>query len=130
MTEPLLTPPAEAPKAPTEAVRDQDKMMLILAYLGIFGLVPFSVVKDSDYVHWHAKQGLTFTGAAIGAWFSLALLGVMLRIVHLWVLLPLVWIASLGLFLGLVVVWFVAMSKALGGERWRIPIVADIADRW
>jgi uncharacterized membrane protein len=30
----------------------------------------------------------------------------------------------------LVVVWFVAVTRAQRGERWRIPIVSDIADMW
>ncbi|MHB1846450.1 MAG: hypothetical protein ACYCWW_16635 [Deltaproteobacteria bacterium] len=127
MTDPILPPPAGPT---TETVRDQDKMMLVLCYLGILGLVPYAVVKDSPYVHWHARQGLTLSGLAIGAWFSLAILGVMLRIVHLWVLLPLIGLGSLALLVGLVGVWILAVSKAVAGERWRIPIVADVADHW
>lgn len=39
-----------------DVIREQDKIMLILAYL--FPIVPFLTVKDSEYVTWHARQGL------------------------------------------------------------------------
>ena len=33
-----------------EPVRDQDKIMLILSYLGLLSLIPLLTVKDSPYV--------------------------------------------------------------------------------
>src|SRR5215469_5978975 len=49
--------------APTGAVtgnvvRDQDKVMLVLAYLGLLALIPLLTVNDSEFVKWHAKNGL------------------------------------------------------------------------
>ena len=41
-----------------DTVREQDKVQLILAYLGILSLIPMLTVKDSEFVKWHAKQGL------------------------------------------------------------------------
>lgn len=43
-----------------DVIREQDKIMLILAYL--FPFVPFFTVKDSEYVMWHARQGLVLWG--------------------------------------------------------------------
>lgn len=42
----------------TDTVREQDKIMLVLSYLGVLALIPLLTVKDSDFVKWHAKQGL------------------------------------------------------------------------
>ena len=48
-----------------ETVRDQDKVMLILSYLGLLSLIPLLTVKDSDYVKFHAKQGLVLFGFGV-----------------------------------------------------------------
>lgn len=121
------TDPQQRPAAATEGVRDQDKMMLFLAYFGIFGLIPFSVVKDSDYVHWHAKQGLTYSVLAIGVWVAWAVLSFILHAIHLGLLAGL---GGFALAVALTAIWFLALVKAMSGERWRIPFVADLADRW
>jgi uncharacterized membrane protein len=38
---------------------DNDKLMGILAYLGILVLVPLLAAKDSKFAQYHARQGLT-----------------------------------------------------------------------
>ena len=105
--------------APTDAVRDQDKIMLVLAYLGVLALIPLLSVKDSEFVRWHAKNGLMLGIAGL------------LIIVVLNFLLPVV-----GCFLwpletlAFAVLTVMAITKALRGERWRIPAVTDIAEKF
>ena len=105
--------------APMDVVRDQDKIMLVLAYLGVLALIPLLSVKDSGFVRWHAKNGLMLGIAGL------------LIIVVLNFLLPVV-----GCFLwpletmGFVVLTLLAITKALRGERWRIPLVTDIAEKF
>ncbi len=100
-----------------ETVRDQDKIMLVLAYLGLLALIPLVAVNDSEFVKWNAKNGLV-----------LWIVGIVLVLV-----LQIVW--YLGQFLGclamlgLVVVSVVGISKALKGERYRIPFVSSIASK-
>ncbi|MHB8418252.1 MAG: DUF4870 domain-containing protein [Myxococcales bacterium] len=126
---PAGTPaPAAPPPAPAvETVRDQDKMMLFLAYFGIFSVVPYMVIKDSDYVRWHAKQGMTLCGAAFGLWICFWIFSFVLHFLHLWFVTSLL---GFALTAGLFLIWIIALIKAFQGERWRIPIVADIADMW
>jgi fumarate reductase subunit D len=98
--------------------------MLILAYLGLLALVPLFAVKDSDFVRWHARNGLVL---GLGGWVALSLLGFILANVPL-----LGCLASLVVGLcavGLLVVDILGMVKALGGERWRIPWVSDLAEK-
>jgi uncharacterized membrane protein len=122
-----LTPANPAPLADT--VRDQDKIMLILAYFGIFALIPLLTVKDSAYVKWHAKQGIVLTGAVVAAEIAFTIVfGIIAAIIH-----PLAFL--IGCFaplisLGFMVVAIYCMVKAVGGERWRIPVVADLADKF
>jgi uncharacterized membrane protein len=120
-------PAAAVPPGTTEAVRDQDKMMLFLCYFGIFSVVPFAVVKDSDYVRWHAKQGMTLCAAAFVFWIGWWIMSLILRVVHLGFLGVLL---SLPIAFGLMAIWLVALVRAFKGERWRIPLVADLADIW
>lgn len=100
-----------------DQVRDQDKVMLVLSYLGIFSLIPLLTVKDSDYVKWHAKQGLTF---GIAAFVFFTILG----------FIPLVNLLVCLLGPASLVVAIMAIMKALGGVRWRIPVIADLADKF
>ena len=101
----------------TDTVRDQDKIMLVLAYLGILALIPMLTVKDSDYVKWHAKQGLVL---GLGGGIAITIIG-MIPIVNLSVCL---------LGPGLLVMCIMGIVKAMGGNRWRIPLVADLADKF
>jgi fumarate reductase subunit D len=106
----------------TDTVRDQDKIMLVLAYLGIFALIPLLTVKDSDYVKWHAKQGLVY---GVGGGIAFAIASTILGFIPFlgWFISCFGGLAFLGFDL------YVMFMKALKGERYRIPVVADVADK-
>ena len=59
---------AGSTSAGADFVRDQDKIMLVLAYF--LPIIPLLVVKDSEYVLWHARQGLVLCIASIVLSFS------------------------------------------------------------
>ncbi len=111
----------QAVAAATETVRNEDKIQLVLAYLGILAIIPLLTVKDSPFVQWHAKQGLVLgVGGAIGIIVLSTILG----------FIPFIgWIASCFAWLGWLAVDIVAMVKALNGERYRIPVVTDLAEK-
>jgi len=100
-------------------IREQDKIMLVLAYLGILALIPLLTVQDSDYVKWHAKNGLVL---GFGGGLVLMIISAILPVIG----------AVLGCLGGvaLLVVDILAMTKALAGERWRIPGVTDLAEKF
>lgn len=101
----------------TEQVRDQDKIHLVLSYLGILALIPMLTVKDSPFVSYHAKQGLVLN--AIG-FIALTILSVI----------PLVNLVTCVLWPALLVVDVMAIMKALKGERWNIPVATDLASKF
>jgi fumarate reductase subunit D len=105
--------------APTDTVRDQDKIMLVLAYLGVLALIPLLTVKDSEFVRWHAKNGLTL---GIAGLLIIVLFNVFLPVLgcFLW---PLETIAFIALTV-------LAITKALRGMRWRIPVVTDVSEKF
>ena len=104
---------------PAKSDDSSDTLMLILAYLGPLGLIPYLMDQGED-VKWHAKQGLTLTGVWIVIWicFSIPVFG--------WLFILLAPFLSLAV-LAIVIV---AIIRATKGERWRIPLIADLADKW
>lgn len=108
-----------------ETVKEENKVHLFLAYLGnLLGiplaLIPMLTVKDDDFIKWHAKQALVLYVAV----FALSVIsGVLTAVVIGLCLLPVVIIGGLVLNI-------MALMKALNGERWRIPVLADLADKF
>jgi len=103
--------------------------MIVLAYLWPLALVPFFLEKDDDEARWHAKNGLVLLAAES------------LLFVALWATVALVTLAAfgVGIFLSLCVVFvwigvlllhFVAMMRGLNGGRLIVPVVSDLAERF
>lgn len=104
---------------PPDVVREQDKIMLVFAYLGLLSLIPLLTVKDSAFVRWHAKNGLAFGLAAL---LLICVTLIALPVANC-LLVPLEAIAF-------IVLAVMAISKALRGERWRIPVVTDVSEKF
>jgi len=83
----------------------------------ITGLIFLLIEKDSQFVKFHAMQSLV-TFLALG--ILNAIFG----------LIPYIGVIISGI-IGLVsiVLWIVLMIKAYQGERWKVPIVGDFAER-
>ena len=116
-----LKQPIQAVIAGRETVRDQDKIMIILSYFGILALIPLLTVKDSEYVKWHAKNGLVL---GLGGVLAITVLSVLVG-----------WIPLLGqlivvvAWLGILALHILGIVKGLEGQRWRIPVVSDLAEK-
>jgi uncharacterized membrane protein len=90
-----------------------------LCYFGLFvtGIFFLVVEKHSDFVRFHAMQStLVFVG--------LFVLSFVVRIVPL-----LGGLVSALLYLSIIVVWVLGMLKAFQSERYKLPIVGDLAER-
>jgi uncharacterized membrane protein len=83
----------------------------------ITGIVFLVLEKENKFVRFHALQSLlTFLPLSVLAW----LLG-WIPFVG-WALAALVWIL-------MVILWLILMFKAYRGEKYKLPIVGDIAER-
>ncbi len=118
------TPPPPPP-AGGPAMGSDRTIFLILSYLGILSLIPLLVKKDDPEVQWHAKNGVVLFGAecvwaiaqvAIG-FAHIPILGCVSGLVGC-----LVWIAFLALSI-------ICIVKAVGGQRFRIPMLTDMAEK-
>lgn len=123
---PYTPPPGGSYTPPPGGPQSSDRtIMLVLSYLGILSLIPFFVKKDDPEVQWHAKNGVALFGAEVVVWLVVFILGFALR-------------GVLGCGLGIIncVIWigFLAISiicimKAVGGQRYRLPIITDMAEK-
>lgn len=114
------TPPPAAP-----AGGGDRQLMLALSYLGILGVIPLIMRGQDKEIRWHAINGLGLFGAyvviailwAILNNFMPAGLGCALTFV------------GCGIFIAYLAVAIFGIMKALKGERLRIPLISDIADK-
>jgi len=110
-----------------EPVHSEDKVMLILSYLGLFSLIPFFITKN-EYVKWHAKQGLVFSIVVFVVMIAFGILTTILVSI-IGALAMIMSLLSSLVGLGALVVMILAIIKALNGVRWPIPFVADLTKK-
>lgn len=121
------TPPPPPPPPPSGPAPggDDRTLMLVLSYIGILGLIPLIIKKDDREIQWHAKNGLALFVAYIViiiVWsivnnFLPAALGCALSFV------------GCGLWIGYIALCVLAIMKAVNGQRFRIPVISDFADK-
>jgi len=94
-------------KKPTSTNSDSN-LMAALSYVWILSVVMLIIKKDDEFVKFHARQGLIL--------FIVSFIGV---------------IPVIGWFIWLIVVVFeiIGFIKALSGERYKVPVVGDIAEK-
>jgi len=76
----------------------------------VTGLIFFLIEKDSRFVKFHAMQSIiTFMTVFI-----------------------LSWIPFLNIVVGILalVLWILLMIKAYQGEKFKLPVIGDLAERW
>ncbi len=104
-------------------------VMLVLAYLPPFAVVPLLVEKEDKEVHWHAKHGIVLMVAEMLLLLGLFVVSLIFGLLTagigcgLLVLLPIPWLAFLVLHI-------LAVVKAFGGKRLTVPFVSEYADRF
>ena len=103
-------------------------LMVVLSYLWILALIPLLTKKEDREVQWHAKNGLAILVAEVVIWLLLTVLNFVMP-------------QGMGLGCGLAtvqcVVWvaflvvrIMCIVKGVGGQRFRVPVISDMADKW
>jgi uncharacterized membrane protein len=104
-------------------------IMIILAYLPPFAVIPLLVEKDDPEIHWHAKHGVVLMTAEMLVLLALVVVALVLGLLTAGIgcfLLALVPIP----FLAFLVLHIIAVLKAFGGKRLVIPVVSEYADKF
>jgi len=120
------TPPPPPPPGGAPVSSDRT-IFLVLSYLGIFCLIPLLAKKDDSEVQWHAKNGAALFGAEILCWIVFMILGFALRRLMflgcgIGVIECVLWLAFLG-------VRIMCIVKGVGGQRFRVPVITDFAEK-
>ena len=115
-------PPPYNPPPPPAASGQPNVAMIVLAYLWILALIPLLVEKEDREVQWHAKHGLVITGLEIVVWIVFSVISTVVACLGCFVA-PFVGIAFL-------IVRILCIVKGMKGERFIIPGVSPLADRF
>lgn len=123
-------PPPSGPSGETTSTGLDPKLAGLLCYvLGLLtGLIFYLIEKTNRTVRFHAAQSIVFSIAWVVVWVVLAVVGLVLSQIS-YALGNLFGIVSLLVWLGLFIVWVVLLIKGYSGERWKLPVIGDIAER-
>lgn len=107
---------------------DQDRLLLVFGYLG--PLAMFSLLASRrEFVKWHAKQGLVLFAVLAALYVVLKTLYTIMNRYLWWWIGELFWGAVWLVALGALLLMMLCIVRALEGERFKIPVLGDIADR-
>jgi uncharacterized membrane protein len=121
-------PPGEEEPLGPDALLDEERILIIFAYMGPLAIVSLAAAR-SDFVRWHARQGLLL-GALTLATF------IVLRPLHnltyfIWPFLGQIFMTmEILLGFGFFLVAILCLVRGLERTRFRIPFLADVADRF
>jgi uncharacterized membrane protein len=91
---------------------EENKTVAALGYVWILFLVPLLLKRKSKFAQFHAKQAMVlFIGEVIAVFVG--------------------WFPLIGWAYWVFILWLVILGffKALGGQQYRLPIAADLADK-
>ncbi len=118
------------PELGTTSSGIQPNLAAALSYvLGVItGVVFFLIEKENKYVRFHAMQSILLGVAWVIIWVALSIALTALKFI------PVIgWIinAAIYLILGLggFILWLLLMYKAYQGERFKLPVVGDMAEK-
>ena len=110
-----------------QEIGDQDRLLLVFAYLGPLALLSL-VASRKEFVKWHAKQGVLLSVAVAAVWIAARGVYLLFR-GKLWPLFGgLLSVAAALTALGIVLLVFLCLVRALEGERFKVPLLGDLAD--
>lgn len=97
----------------------QPNVAALLSYvLGVItGIIFFIIEKENKFVRFHAMQSIIIFGGL----FVLQLMLVFIPVIGA-ILVPVISIASL-------ILWVILMIKAYQGEKFKLPMIGDIAEK-
>jgi len=123
---PPPAPPAGGGTGPASSDRT---LWIVLSYLGILSLIPYFAKKDDPdpEIRWHAKNGLGLFLAEIIIWvISFVLMFAMRKVPFLGCGVSVV---QCVVWLGFLAISIICIVKGVGGQRFRIPVITDFAEK-
>ena len=100
-----------------------NKIMAILAYLGILVLVPILAAKESPFARYHANQGLILVIAWVAVYIVFFILAIALAFAGLGWLISLL---SFAIYIVLLVLVILGIVNAAKGEAKPLPLIGTL----
>jgi uncharacterized membrane protein len=94
------------------------------------GLVILLGKPPQAWVRFVAVQAIVLAVAYAVLWVAIVVVNMMLGLAHLWPLMAITGIVGLIGGLAFFVCWVIATIQAFTGKAWRIPVIAQYADRY
>lgn len=109
---------ADETPSPSGSSQSMDpKLSALLCYLlSIVGGIVFYMISKDKFVRFHAVQSI-----------ALGIVFVALDMIVIFV--PFLWFFSWVIYLGFVALTVILMIKAYNGEKYKLPIIGDIAEK-
>ena len=99
---------------------DEDKIMCVLSYLWALCLIPYFTKKNNAFVMFHARQGLVL----FIAWIIIKVVGI-----FLWRIAIIGWTLMSLLHMGILILSIIGIIQALQGNKWKMPVLGDFAEK-
>ena len=119
------SPPPPPPPSGGPAMGSDRTVMLVLSYLGPLSLIPFFIKKDDPEVQWHAKNGVALLLAEV-VWFVAQ---IAIAFAHIPVLGCVSGLVGCLVWIGFLAISVLCIVKAVNGQRFRIPMITDMAEK-
>lgn len=97
---------------------DKNKVMGVLAYLGLLVLVPLLAAKDSKFARFHSNQGLVLLIAE----GICSVLSAILSLIPFWLIRLPIYLVQIALF----VLAIIGIVNAAGGKAKELPLIGKI----
>jgi uncharacterized membrane protein len=97
----------------------QDNVAGMLAYFTIIPAIIFLVMEPynrNKFIRFHAFQCLFMAAVYVAAQIICTVI-------------PLFWVILPFLYLGFVILWILLVVKAYGGQKFKLPIIGDLAEK-
>jgi uncharacterized membrane protein len=117
-------PPPPLSGGPVGPASSDRTLMLVLSYLWFGAIIPLVMKKDDPEVQWHAKNGLMWAIAITAIDIIFIIIGKFFPLFSC-----LISFVPCLIFVGYIVLSIIAIMKALKGERMRLPVLSDFADK-
>ena len=118
------TPPPPSGGTPGGTSPNTDRtIFLVLSYLGILSLIPLLAKKDDSEVQWHAKNGVVLFGAEV-VWVIVRIIVGRIPAIGCSMI-----VVGCVVWLGFLALSILCIMKAVQGQRFRIPVLTDIAEK-
>lgn len=121
MPEEEKSTPEPTPAASTSSEMDPKVSSLLSYLLGIIGGIIFYAISKNSYVRFHAMQSIIASVAVIVLYVVLMVFG--------WII-PFLWVINWLINLGILALWIVLMVKAYQGEKFKLPVIGDMAEKY